>query len=392
MSFSSDISSLFKQFGGRPDQYQEITQADTKDVSLERWPTIAKPERAARSTDGEQVAVAQPERSFAPLAVVATESVVAVKSPLDGAGDSAAPVVRRDESLQSLLAKLSQEGRSNAAVEVDTTPQKGQPQLSHISVIAVVSAKGGVGKSTMAANLATAMHKQGRPVLAVDLDPQNALHHHFQVQPGQERDAACGISQADQDWPAIGIPSSAGVFVLPYGSVSEDRRRAFESQLDDEPLWLAHQLSDLQLADGAVVIIDTPPGPSLYLQQALAVANVALIVSLSDAASYTALPLIENLIKTYTAERTDFLGMTYLINQLDSSRQLSKDITQIMLGQLGQQVVGVVHRDQSISEALAYNRDVMEYDPNGRGCLDVVNCAKTILDRLAAAARIEQPA
>jgi len=84
--------------------------------------------------------------------------------------------------------------------------------------------------------------------------------------------------------------------------------------------------------------------------------------------------------------------MTYLINQLDSSRQLSKDITQIMLGQLGQQVVGVVHRDQSISEALAYNRDVMEYDPNGRGCLDVVNCAKTILDRLAAAARIEQPA
>jgi len=392
MSLSSDISSLFKQFGGRPDQYQEITQADTKDVSLERWPTIAKPERAARSTDGEQVAVAQPERSFAPLAVVATESVVAVKSPLDGAGDSAAPVVRRDESLQSLLAKLSQEGRSNAAVEVDTTPQKGQPQLSHISVIAVVSAKGGVGKSTMAANLATAMHKQGRPVLAVDLDPQNALHHHFQVQPGQERDAACGISQADQDWQAIGIPSCAGVFVLPYGSVSEDRRRAFESQLDDEPLWLAHQLSDLQLADGAVVIIDTPPGPSLYLQQALAVANVALIVSLSDAASYTALPLIENLIKTYTAERTDFLGMTYLINQLDSSRQLSKDITQIMLGQLGQQVVGVVHRDQSISEALAYNRDVMEYDPNGRGCLDVVNCAKTILDRLAAAARIEQPA
>lgn len=393
MSLSSDISSLFKQFGGRPDQYQEITQADTKDVSLERWPTIAKPERASRSIDdGEQVAVAQPERSFAPLAVVATESAVAVKSPLDGAGDSAAPVVRRDESLQSLLAKLSQEGRSHAAVEVDTTPQKAQPQLSHISVIAVVSAKGGVGKSTMAANLATAMHKQGRPVLAVDLDPQNALHHHFQVQPGQERDAACGISQADQDWPAIGIPSSAGVFVLPYGSVSEDRRRAFESQLDDEPLWLAHQLSDLQLADGAVVIIDTPPGPSLYLQQALAVANVALIVSLSDAASYTALPLIENLIKTYTAERTDFLGMTYLINQLDSSRQLSKDITQIMLGQLGQQVVGVVHRDQSISEALAYNRDVMEYDPNGRGCLDVVNCARTILDRLAAAARIEQPA
>ena len=180
--------------------------------------------------------------------------------------------------------------------------------------------------------------------------------------------------------------------MLPYGTVDEQQRRSFEQQLESDPLWLAQQLSDLQLADGAIVVIDTPPGPSLYLQQALSVANVALVVSLSDAASYTALPLIDGLIKTYTAEREDFLGAAYLINQLDSSRQLSKDITQIMLGQLGKRVLGVVHRDQSITEALAYNRNVLEYDPNGRGCLDLLNCAQALLHRLTAETRVEQPA
>ncbi|MGL4318323.1 MAG: cellulose biosynthesis protein BcsQ, partial [Pseudomonas sp.] len=246
---------------------------------------------------------------------------------------------------------------------------------------------------TLAANLAAALHKLGRAVLAVDLDPQNALHHHFSPLEGQERPApVAGIARLDSDWRELGLASSSGTYVLPYGQVDETQRRAFEAQLESDPQWLAYQLSDLQLADGAVVIIDTPPGPSLYLQQALAVANVALVVSLSDAASYTALPLIDGLIKTYAAGRAGFLGAAYLINQVDSSRQLSKDITQIMQAQLGKQVLGVVHRDQSVSEALAYNRNVLDYDPHGRGCHDILNCAQAILGRLAVTARHEQPA
>ncbi|MBC9249902.1 cellulose synthase operon protein YhjQ [Pseudomonas alcaligenes] len=261
-----------------------------------------------------------------------------------------------------------------------------------MKIIAVVSAKGGVGKSTLAANLAAALQKAGRPVLALDLDPQNALHHHFQPAAGQAPAPQQGIAQFAEDWRELGVPSSNGVFVLPYGQVDEPQRRAFEQQLDSDPLWLAHRLSDLQLAEGALVIIDTPPGPSLYLQQALAVANLALVVSLADAASYTALPLIDGLIKTYAAGRDSFAGSAYLINQVDNSRQLSKDITQIMHGLLGQQVLGSVHRDQSVSEALAYNRSVMDYDPHGRGSHDILECAQALVGRLVSVSRVEQPA
>lgn len=399
MSVSSDISSLFKQFGGRPDQYQEITQAADDRESRERWPGMVKavpltPSPVVAAAPAEPVA-AQLFAGAEPAPVAIAQPVVAVEPP------AAAPVAAEapawsGASLQSLLAKLAQEGRQPEEPEVVVAAApvaRARPQLEQIQVIAVVSAKGGVGKSTMAANLAAALHKLGRAVLAVDLDPQNALHHHFAPLEGQGRPAAeAGIARLDSDWRDLGLASNSGAYVLPYGLVDETQRRAFEAQLESDPQWLAYQLSDLQLADGAVVIIDTPPGPSLYLQQALAVANVALVVSLSDAASYTALPLIDGLIKTYAAGRADFRGAAYLINQVDSSRQLSKDITQIMQAQLGKQVLGVVHRDQSVSEALAYNRNVLDYDPHGRGCHDILNCAQAILARLAATARLEQPA
>ncbi|MCJ8169333.1 cellulose biosynthesis protein BcsQ [Pseudomonas sp. A3.4] len=233
----------------------------------------------------------------------------------------------------------------------------------------------------MAANIAAALHKVGRPVLAIDLDPQNALHHHFQ--PEGEVSEEQGVVRFEQDWREQAVPTKDGVFVLPYGLGDEAQRRIFEAQLADDPLWLAYRLSDLELSEGAVVVIDTPPGPSVYLQQALAVANVALVVSLADAASYTALPMIDRLIASYTDERDDFAGTAYVVNQIDPSRQLNKDITHVMHGLLGDRLIGRITRDQSISEALAYNRNVMDYDPHGRGCRDILDCTMALVGYFA---------
>jgi len=376
MSASSDISRLFKQFGGRADQYQEISRHDEQRAGVERWPVVAGSAAAAP--------LAEP----APAAPVAPEAPLAQQpaaAPMEASAWSSA-------GLQSLLAKLAEQPRAPAEPQ-PAAAVAARPSLAHIRVIAVVSAKGGVGKSTLAANLAAALQKTGRPVLAVDLDPQNALHHHFQ--PAEEVaavDSAAGLCQAGRDWQELCLPTRDGLFVLPHGLTDEPSRRAFERQLENDPHWLARHLAELQLADGALVLIDTLPGPSLYLQQALSVANLALVVSLADAASYTALPLIDGLIASHAEGRDDFAGAAYLINQVDHSRQLNKDICQIMQGLLGERLLGLVHRDQSIGEALAYNRNVLDYDPHGRGCHDILACAQGLLARLASERRVEQPA
>ena len=48
-------------------------------------------------------------------------------------------------------------------------------------LICVCSPKGGVGKTTLAANLAYSLARTGSKVLALDFDVQNALRLHFGV-------------------------------------------------------------------------------------------------------------------------------------------------------------------------------------------------------------------
>ena len=54
-------------------------------------------------------------------------------------------------------------------------------------LICVSSPKGGVGKTTLVANLAYALARAGNKVLALDLDVQNSLRLHFGVPFSDER-------------------------------------------------------------------------------------------------------------------------------------------------------------------------------------------------------------
>ena len=251
-----------------------------------------------------------------------------------------------------------------------------------MKVIAIVSAKGGVGKTTLTANLATALQREGvATLLVVDMDPQNALGLHF----GADPRSLAGVSRASlagEDWGSVCVQSPSGVHVLPYGVVNESDRVAFERHLDAHPNWLVQQLQGLALPEDAVVLIDTPPGPSVYMQQALSAAQVVEVVSLPDAASYAALALMQRLVHTYCTPRPDFSETLYVLNQVDGARQLSKDITRVMQDNLGERLVGVVHEDQAVREALAYDQSVLEYDPQGQAADDLRKCARVLAQRL----------
>ncbi|MDE2430793.1 MAG: cellulose synthase operon protein YhjQ, partial [Burkholderiales bacterium] len=201
-------------------------------------------------------------------------------------------------------------------------------------VVAVISPKGGVGKTTITANLATSLARMGTRITVLDLDPQNALRLHF----GMAHDDAEGIAQQDLasgNWRHVMYESAYNVNFIPYGNVDEAQRFVFEQQIKTQPDWLSRHLADLGLEQNSIVLIDTPPGPSIYMQQVLKFANIAIVVLKPDAASYSTIPSIEGLIQYYCSNRKDFLGYCYLLNQMDATKQLSRDVYGMLRENLG---------------------------------------------------------
>ncbi|QYY34196.1 cellulose synthase operon protein YhjQ (plasmid) [Cupriavidus pinatubonensis] len=233
-----------------------------------------------------------------------------------------------------------------------------------MKIVAVVSAKGGVGKTTLSANLADMLTQEGERVLAIDLDPQNALRLHFGM-PVQDIAGHARATLAGEPWLGS-IWAARRALVMPFGSLNEADRSVFERHLTTHPNWLRSQLDLLGLAENDIVIIDTPPGPSPYMRQALSCAHICLTLTLPDAASYATLPLMNDLIRTYCEHRSDFLGQMLVINQVDMARQLGKDVVQILRNQLGERVLGVIHQDQAVPEALAHDRTIIEQSPHSQ--------------------------
>lgn len=246
-----------------------------------------------------------------------------------------------------------------------------------MKIIAIVSGKGGVGKTTVSANLCAGLRRLGKSVLAVDLDPQNALRLHFGVSPRHVGGLARAVLAGD-DWRASVVQGNTGDYVLPYGSIDESDRLDFEQDLREDPNLLRTQLGLLGLAEDCIVVLDTPPGASVYLTQALSAANAAIVVALPDAASYATLPKIMSLMKQYCSRRKNFLGYLLLINQVDRVKQLADDVTDMMIAKFGKKSIALIHQDQAIPEALAYSKDLQDYDPLSRGAHDMKNCVEAV--------------
>lgn len=252
-----------------------------------------------------------------------------------------------------------------------------------MSVIGVVSMKGGVGKTSVTANLASAMATALGPsrVSVIDLDPQNALHWHFGLNGGTPS-GVCIQSLAGAPWVDAMLPSEFDVACLPYGEVDECQREAFESLLYEDSGWIGSQIELAGLSDDAVVLIDTPPGPSAYLKQVLACADLVLVVQLPDAGSYATLSAMEaflqSLPRTFGPSKC-----VYLLNQVDRADPLNRDVADLMSHHFGERLAPIrIHRDEAVSEALAFQQPVLVYAPHGQASHDLADLAEWVIDTL----------
>lgn len=256
-----------------------------------------------------------------------------------------------------------------------------QPALT-TPIVAVIAAKGGVGKTTVAANLCIALAESGRKVLAIDLDPQNALRFHLVI----DRHACeVGLAQTlieRRAWSQAMQVGRNGVVVLPFGSIDDEAQIGIEHFLAGEAQWLSRTIAQFQLPPGTVVVLDTPPGPSVYLQQALRASTFNVVTLLPDAGSFATRAITEKMVDKYCRPRADFVANGYIVNQVDTGKRLSRDVLQALRAELGTQMLGVIHQDQAVSEALASAAPIRSYAPYCQAAQDFSDCAGQLLRRL----------
>ncbi|MGR2858202.1 cellulose synthase operon protein YhjQ [Erwinia sp. 1181_3] len=236
-------------------------------------------------------------------------------------------------------------------------------------LVCVCSPKGGVGKTTMAANLAHALARGGSKVLAIDFDVQNALRLHFGVPLADSRGFVAKSAESS-DWSQSILTTGGNIFVLPYGEATEEQRVEFEENLTKDSNFLARGLHTVLNYPGLVIIADFPPGPGPALKAMAALADMHLVVMLADTASLSLLPQIENE-KMIGGPLNHRDGHYFVLNQSDSRRNISRDVTAFMQQRLGDKLMGIVNRDESVAEANASQQSIFDFSPVSAAAFDI---------------------
>jgi cellulose synthase operon protein YhjQ len=245
-----------------------------------------------------------------------------------------------------------------------------------MQVIAFISGKGGVGKSTLAANVAVALGARKKRVMLIDLDPQNVQRLHL----GMDPDEIAGLVR-EGIGPDSVFDSPFGIQFIPFGRVTDVELDAFETELKRQPNWVADSIASLDTGSLDVLILDTPPGATVFLQQALRAANRALTVLLPDAASYASIPKILSLLEYHTEGRENFYGAYFLINQMPQRSKLGHQIRSALYANYANQMVPVaIHKDVRFAQALAFEQPVVEYEPASAASTDVQHLVGWLLD------------
>jgi chromosome partitioning protein len=137
-------------------------------------------------------------------------------------------------------------------------------------VLAVVSQKGGVGKTTTAVNLAAAFARRGMKTLLVDTDAQGAVRYGVGLRPGHPTHGFADYLGGSRTLREVILPTALPwLRVILAGSVSDAAEHegyhdlVMESTLLEELLAAARERCH-------VVIVDTPPGLGGVVRKVLA--------------------------------------------------------------------------------------------------------------------------
>ena len=260
------------------------------------------------------------------------------------------------------------------------------PEAPPPRVLAVANQKGGVGKTTTAINLGTALAAIGEKVLIVDIDPQGNASTGLGV-PRQARKHTIYDVVVDELPAAEAIVRTAvpGLHLIP----SDPELSGVEIELGQAPrrsYRLRDAIAAMRESDAEAydyVLVDCPPSLNLLTVNALTAADAVLVPLQCEffaLEGLTQLMRTVELVRGSLNPRLEIQGV--VLTMFDRRNSLSELVARDVREHFGEKVYQtVIPRNVRLSEAPSFGKPALIYDMRCAGSQAYISLAREMINR-----------